>query len=67
MKLQKNLSMQREGQLEFDAPVHKGASKPLSINRNPDSSLVGNKRPIKLQAYGIEISDSPALTQFEED
>jgi hypothetical protein len=66
MKLQKNLSMQREGQLEFDAPTHKGAPKPLSKNTSPDSSLVRNKRPIKLQAYGIEISDSPALAQFEE-
>jgi hypothetical protein len=47
MKLQKNLSMQREGQLEFDAPGHKGAPHHLSKNRNPGSSRIGKKRPIK--------------------
>lgn len=67
MKLQTNLSGKREGQLEFDAPVHKGASIPLSRNRNPDYSIVRNKRLIQLQTYGIEISDSPTLSQFEDD
>lgn len=66
MKLQKNLSMQREGQLEFDAPIHKGTPHPLSKNRNSDISRIGKKRPIKLQAYGIETTDYPTLTQFEE-
>jgi hypothetical protein len=66
MNLQKNLSMQREGQLEFDAPIHKGTPHPLSKNRNPDSSRIGKKRPIQLQAYGAQIGDSPTLSQFEE-
>jgi hypothetical protein len=66
MKLQKNLSMQREGQLEFDAPGHKGAPHHLSKNRNSDRSQVGKKRPIRLQAYGVEISDSPTLAKFED-
>lgn len=66
MKLQKNLTMKQEGQLEFDAPKHKGAPIPISKNRNPDSSRVGKKRPIQLETYGIEISDSSTLAQFEE-
>ncbi len=66
MNLQKKLTMQREGQLEFDAPTHKGTPHPLSKNKNPDSSRTGKKRPIKLQAYGVEITDSPTLSEFED-
>ena len=66
MKLQKNLSMQRKGQLEFDASIHKGIPHPLSKNRNPDSSRIGKKRPVQLQAYGVQIADSPTLEQFKD-
>ncbi len=67
MKLQKNLTMKREGQLEFDAPKHKGAPRLLSKNRNPDSSRVGKKRPAILQAFGVEVSDSGTLLEYVEE
>ncbi len=66
MKLQKKLTMKKEGQLEFDAPKHKGTPRPLSKNRNPDISKVDKKRPVILQNYGLEVNDSGTLFEYVE-
>lgn len=61
MQLQKDLTLKHQGQLEFNAPVHKGDVKPILKNRNAKKSF---KKHINLISFGVDLPDTPGLDKF---